>query len=199
MVTTDKRVDSYLQKAPDFAKPILNELRAVIHAACPDVVETMKWSRPAFDYKGLLCGMAAFKQHCTFGFWKHELVVGKTAKADEAWGSFGRMTTVKDLPSKAAMTKLIKKAMQLNDDGVSAPRAKTAAKAPASMHPDFKKALATNKKAQAQFDGLSPSCKREYLTWIAEAKRDETRQRRIADAISWIAEGKQRNWKYEKC
>lgn len=199
MVSIDKRIDTYIANAADFARPILTELRAAVHAACPDVVETLKWGKPSFDYKGLLCGMAAFKQHCTFGFWKHELVVGKTATSAEAWGSFGRLQTRAQLPSRAAMTRLIEKAMRLNDAGIKAPRQKTTPKAPVPMHPMLKKALAANAAARAQFARFSPSCQREYLTWIAEAKKDDTRARRVADAVAWIAAGKQRNWKYQDC
>lgn len=202
MVTRDPRVDTFLKRAPDFARPILTRLRAVIHAACPDVVETLKWGKPAFEYHGLLCGMAAFKAHCTFGFWKHDLVCGKSeagAKAGEAWGSFGRMTSVDDLPSDAAMKKLIKKAMALNEQGVKVTRRKAGTRPPIPMHPAFAKALAANPLAKEQFAAFSPSKQRDYLEWIADAKGEDTRQRRLDDAIAWIAEGKPRNWKYMKC
>jgi hypothetical protein len=199
MVTRDKRIDAYIEKSADFAKPILTELRAVIHAGCPDAVETLKWSHPSFEYKGILCGMAAFKQHCTFGFWKHELVVGKTGKAAEAWGGFGRILSVKDLPAKAEMKRLLQKAMKLNDEGVKVVREKKAPKKAVAMHPAFKKALAANAKARANFEEFSPSKQREYLEWIADAKADDTRERRLKDAIPWIAEGKSRNWKYMNC
>jgi hypothetical protein len=198
MVTRDKRIDAYIASAADFAKPILVQLRAAVHAGCPDVVETMKWSNPSFEHDGILCGMAAFKQHCTFGFWKHELVVGK-ARDDGAWGTFGRITDAKDLPSKSALARLVKKAAQLNEEGVKVARPKRAAKPPAPMHPEFQRALAANSKAKAQFAAFSPSKQREYLEWIAEAKAEATRQRRLDDAITWIAQGKPRNWKYMNC
>lgn len=199
MVTLDPRIDAYIAEAADYARPILAELRQRVHAACPDVVETIKWRNPSFDYRGLLCGMAAFKRHCAFGFWKHDLVVGKSAAAEAAWGSLGKLTSIADLPPKAAMAKLIKRAMQLNVDGVKAPRAKTAPKAAVKMHPEFQQALGKHARARANFAAFSPSCKREYLSWIAEAKQDATRARRIADAVAWIAEGKHRNWKYMNC
>jgi hypothetical protein len=195
MVTRDRRIDAYIDNAADFARPILIRLRSVVHSACPEVVETLKWRMPSFEYKGLLCGMAAFQQHCTFGFWKHELVVGKGERA--AMGSFGRITSLEDLPSKSELTRMVKKAMQLNDDGVKVVREKRAPKAIA-MHPALKKALAGNAKARTNFAAFSPSQKREYLEWIAEAKGDDTRQRRLADAVAWIAQGKPRNWKYVK-
>jgi len=199
MVNHDPRIDAYIRKSAAFARPILTELRARVHASCPDAVETLKWSHPSFEYKGILCGMAAFKQHAVFGFWKHKLVVEGDSKADEAMGSFGKLTSVADLPPKAKFAALVKKAMKLNDDGVQVVRDKTKKKKSIAMHPTFKAALAKNKKAQTHFDGFSPSGQREYLEWIADAKQDATRERRLATAIEWISEGKSRNWKYERC
>jgi len=200
MVTRDKRVDTYIEKAPEYARPILAHLRAVIHSACPDVVETVKWGKPSFDYKGMLCGMAYFKQHCAFGFWKHDLVVeGVKGKELEAMGSFGRLTSVADLPPKATLARYIKKAMKLNDEGVKVVRAKTVPKKAVPVHPAFKAALDRNPKAGRTLDAFSPSHRREYVEWIAGAKREETRERRIATAIEWLNEGKPHNWKYEKC
>lgn len=200
MVRKDRRVDAYITKAPEFARPILNHLRAVVHQSCPDVVETLKWGHPSFEYKGILCGMAAFKAHCAFGFWKHELVVGATGdKAREAMWSFGRLTKVADLPAKPALARFVKKAMKLNDDGVKVVRAKTAPKKPMPMHPTFKAALARHAKTRAVFEAFSPSAQREYLEWIGEAKSEDTRERRLAQAIEWISAGKKRNWKYENC
>lgn len=201
MATRDPRIDTYIDNAPEFAQPVLHHLRALIHAACPDVVETIKWRCPSFEYKGVLCGFAAFKQHCVFGFWKHELVVAAHDKASrEAMGSFGRLTSIKDLPSKAALTKFIKSAMKLNDEGVKVVRDKTTkGKQPVSMPPELKVALAKNKRARAAFEAFSPSHQREYMEWIGEAKGEDTRARRLAQAIEWMAEGKPRNWKYMKC
>ena len=189
-----------LRGSPSFAKPILTHLRAVVHGACPDVVETIKWRMPSFEYKGLLCGMAAFKQHCTFGFWKHSLVLGSvTAKEREAHGSFGKLTSLSDLPPKTVLARFIKKAMQLNVDGVPSPRDKSKPKKAARMHPEFEAALARNRRALATFEGFSPSHRKEYVEWVAEAKREETRRPRIATAIEWMAVGRARNWKYMNC
>jgi uncharacterized protein YdeI (YjbR/CyaY-like superfamily) len=200
MATHDPRIDAYIKKSAEFARPILTHLRAVVHEACPEVVETVKWKSPSFEYKGILCGMAAFKEHCAFGFWKHELVVeGSNGKEREAMGSFGRLTSVSDLPSKAVLKRYIKAAMKLNEDGVKVVRAKTRPKKPVALHPDFKSALAGNAKARAVFEAFSPSAKREYVEWIADAKADATRERRLAQAMEWIAQGKQRNWKYMNC
>ena len=199
MGTRDPRVDAYIAKSAAFAKPILTHLRGIVHDACPKVSETIKWSMPSFEYEGLLCGIAAFKQHCTFGFWKHALVVGDDAKAEEAMGSFGRIASLDDLPSKATLARYVKKAMKLNEQGVRMPREKAKPRKPIPMHPDLKRALAANRKASTAFDAFSPSHKREYLEWITEAKKEETRLRRVEQAVEWLAEGKPRNWKYMNC
>ncbi|MBI5364857.1 MAG: YdeI/OmpD-associated family protein [Planctomycetes bacterium] len=199
MGTRDPRIDAYIEKAAPFARPILVHLRAVVHSACPKVVETVKWGSPSFEHAGLLCGMAAFKQHCAFGFWKHDLVVEGDTKAKEAMGSFGRITSVKDLPSKATLARYVKKAMQLNADGVKVVRKKTVPRRPIPVHPEFAAALARNKKASATLAGFSPSQQRDYLEWIATAKQDATRARRIETAVEWLAQGKPRNWKYMDC
>lgn len=200
MVTRDPRIDAYIKKAAPFARPILTHLRAVVHEACPDVVETLKWSSPSFEHKGILCGMAAFKAHCVFGFWKHSLLFdGVDEKARTAMGSYGKLVSLDDLPSKTEMKRLVKKAMKLNEDGVKAPRDKTPKKKPPSMPRELEAALGKNKKARAVFDAFSPSHQREYMEWIGEAKGEDTRQRRLETALEWIAQGKPRNWKYMKC
>jgi uncharacterized protein YdeI (YjbR/CyaY-like superfamily) len=199
MGTTDKRIDAYIAKARPFAQPILERLRAMIHATCPEVVETLKWRHPSFEYRGLLCGMAAFKAHAAFGFWKHDLVVGKDGSAREAMGSFGRITEVSELPSKGVFARHMKVAMRLNEDGVQVERKKTRPKAPIAMHREFAAAMAGSRKAQATYASFPPSAQREYLEWVADAKSDDTRARRIAQAVEWMAQGKRRHWKYEKC
>jgi len=202
MPTTDKRVDAYIAKSADFAKPILTELRAIVHEGCPDVEETIKWRMPTFMYKGMLCGMAAFKQHCAMGFWKGRLIVDpKQNKSLEAMGQFGKITSVKDLPPKRVLLGYVRQAVELNEQGVKSPtRSKPSTERKEVIVPDyFAAALKKNKKAQAAFDGFSYSHRKEYVEWITDAKADETRQRRIATALQWLAEGKSRNWKYVKC
>jgi uncharacterized protein YdeI (YjbR/CyaY-like superfamily) len=195
----DPRVDAYIGKSADFAKPILTHLREVMHSACPDVEETIKWSMPHFDYNGALGGMAAFKKHCAFGFWKGALVTGDDAKSKEAMGSFGCITKVSDLPPKATLAGYVKKAMKLNEENVPRPKSKTAKPRKEIPVPAyFAAALKKNRKAQAAFDAFSPSHRWEYLEWITEAKQTATRERRMAQAIEWIAEGKSRNWKYQR-
>ena len=199
MGSRDKRIDAYIAKSADFAQPILARLRALVHETCPDVVETLKWSHPSFEYKGILCGMAAFKQHAAFGFWKHEQVVGKDSKAKEAMGSFGCLKTVADLPSKKAFAGFMKTAMRLNDEGIVAVRRKTAPKPKPVMHAELRAALARNGKAQKSFDGFPPSAQREYMEWVSEAKGEDTRARRVKQSVEWMAQGKRRNWKYANC
>ena len=200
MVTKDPRVDAYVEQAADFAKPILRHLRATVHAACPDVVETIKWGHPQFEYKGPFCGMAAFKAHAVFGFWKHALVVtDDDGRSKEAMGGFGRLTSVADLPSKAALARYLKKAIALNDQGIKVPRTKTGPRKPVRTPKELTAALATNAKARATWEAFSPSHRREYAAWIAEAKGADTRQRRLDTTLAWLAEGKKRNWKYERC
>lgn len=197
MPTIDPRIDAYIANSAEFAQPILTHLRQLVHAACPEVEETMKWSAPHFGYKGMLCHMASFKAHCAFGFWKGSILFPDVEK--ESMGHLGRITSIKDLPSKKELTAYIKQAMKLNEEGVKAEaKPKTAPKELAV--PDyFAAALKANKAAQRTFDAGSPSFKREYVTWIVEAKAEATRLRRMEQAIEWLAEGKARNWKYEKC
>ena len=195
----DPRVDAYIAKSAEFARPILTHLRSVVHEACPDVEETIKWSVPAFDYKGPLCGMAAFKQHCSFGFWKGPLVVGKEG-SDSPMSQFGRLTAISDLPPKKILADYIRKAMELNEQGIKVPgRVRTVKKArPLAVPTDLRSALKKNKAAQTAFEAFSPSHRNEYIEWITEAKQDATRTRRIGQAIEWISKGKSRNWKYER-
>lgn len=197
-MSRDPRVDAYIESKAEFARPILLHLREVVHAACPDVEEAIKWSMPGFMYKGRpLANMAAFKAHAAFGFWQTtQLIEG--GRSEGAMGSFGRITKVDDLPPRAELEDLIKAAMALIDEGVKPVRTKTV-KAEIPMPDDLAEALAQNHAASATYDAFAPSCKREYLEWVTEAKRPETRAKRVAQAVEWMAEGKKRNWKYEAC
>lgn len=206
MPATDKRIDAYIDKSAEFAKPILNHLRELIHKGCPDVEETMKWSFPHFQYKGaILCSFASFKQHCVLAFWKGTLLKDpggwlgeRKAQGGEAMGQFGRITNLKELPPGKVIIDFVRQAMKLNEEGVKLPPKE---KKPAGelVVPDyFLSALKRNKKAQTAFDKFSTSMKREYVQWITEAKTEETRQKRMDTSIEWISEGKGRNWKYER-
>ena len=191
----DPRVDAYIGKAPDFARPILIHVRSLVHAVVPDVEETMKWSVPHFDYKGVLCGMASFKQHCNLIMWKGALIPGGDGR--DAKGQFRNITSLSDLPPDKTMKALLRKAAELNEEGVKTPRT-AKPKKPLTVPAELKRALRKNKKAAAAFQKFPPSHKREYAEWISEAKGADTRQRRVETAVEWIAEGKSRNWKYER-
>src|SRR5688572_4265457 len=195
MSERDPRIDAYIARAAPFAGPILEHLRTLVHRGCPEVVETIKWSMPAFDHQGPFCSMAAFKEHATFGFWRAELVV-PGAKSMAPMAQFGRLTSLEDLPPDAEMLGMIRKAAALNEAGVKAPPRPKRAKAPIPMPADLAAALKKNAKARATFEGLSPSHRREYLEWITEAKTDATRQKRLATTLEWLGQGKPLNWRY---
>ena len=198
MSSQDRRVDAYIARSADFARPILAEIRTRVHAACPQVEETIKWGMPSFVHAGgILCQMAAFKRHVSFGYWKHALVMGEAER--DGMGSYGKMASAADLPPNATMQADLGKAMRLNEEGVKPERRKAAAKPPPETPSDLATALLKNKAAKATFDAFPPGCKREYIEWIVEARRDETRAKRLAQAVEWMAEGKRRNWKYERC
>lgn len=196
-MSTDSRVDDYIAAAAPFAQPVLEHLRAVVHAACPEVTETLKWRMPFFDYRGRpLCMMAAFKQHCGFGFWQPD------AKSDgaEGMGQYGRLTAVGELPPRRELIAAVKAAMRRIEAGAPSPRSRAAAKAkPAPTVPDDLAAafaLRQHAVAKRNFTAFSPSAQREYTDWITEAKTAATRAKRLATTLEWLAEGKHRNWKY---
>jgi uncharacterized protein YdeI (YjbR/CyaY-like superfamily) len=197
----DPRVDAYIAKAAPFARPILNQLRKLVHTGCPTVEEDIKWGAPFFMYRGVLCSMAAFKQHCTFGFWKGTLMKGLTSRGTsmDAMGQLGRIESLADLPSDEFLIAQVREAMRLNETRAKAPtKHKPKAKTPLVVPKYFQAALKKNRKAAATFASFTPSHKREYVEWITEAKTDATRQKRLAMAIQWLAEGKSRNWKYAR-
>lgn len=202
MATYNKQIDAYIAKAAPFAQPILEHLRDLVHRASPDLQETIKWGFPHFEYKGVVCSFAAFKQHCSFGFWKGSIMedpqgilnaVGKTAM-----GHMGRITSLDDLPADKVLIQYIKKAIQLNEDNVKIVKAKPKLGAKVKVPAFFLTEIKKNKKALAAFEAFSNSHKKEYVEWIEEAKTDATREKRMETAIEWIAEGKVRNWKYMK-
>jgi uncharacterized protein YdeI (YjbR/CyaY-like superfamily) len=197
---TDPRIDAYIARQADFARPILEHLRAAVHSACPEADETMKWSMPHFLYKGqMLAGMAAFKAHATFGFWRAREVLGQTGAERDAMGQFGRLTSISDLPPDDVLAALIREAVAVTDAGPRPSRPKPPARADLATPRELEAALDANPAARAAFDAFPPSGRREYVEWVVEAKRPETRDKRIAQAVEWMAEGKRRHWKYEKC
>jgi len=203
MAATDKRIDAYIAKSADFAKPILTHLRELVHKACPDATETVKWGMPFFEYNGKpLCNMAAFKAHCSFGFWNAAQMKDANDKLQVkdrgAMGNFDRITALKDLPADKAITAYVKEAATLIEKGVKKPVAKKSSKPELPAPAELTAAIKKNKKALATFEGFSPSHRREYIEWITDAKSDATREKRIATTVEWLEEGKSRMWKYQK-
>ena len=199
MATSDPRIDAYIRKAPPFAQPILTLVRDAVHAGCPDVEETVKWSVPSFDYKGPLCTMAAFKAHARLVFWKSSLLAsaGADPGAVAAVAKVERLTSAADLPARRALISLVRAASALNEQGVKLPREPRSKKPPVRVPADLMAALKKVPKALAAFQSFPPSHKREYVEWIVGAKQDDTRARRIAQAIDQIRQGKSRNYKYQ--
>ncbi|WP_395613613.1 YdeI/OmpD-associated family protein [Allosphingosinicella sp.] len=197
---TDPRIDAYIDtRIGDFARPILTHLRAVMHEACPEGEETLKWSHPSFMYKGkILASFAAFKAHAAFGFWSGNQVVDTSGAEATAMGQFGRLTSLADLPDRKTLIALTHKAMKLIDEGVKPERSKSV-KPPFTVPQDLQAAIEAAPMAKATWAGFPPSCQREYVEWVTEAKRDETRTKRLNQTIEWLTEGKKRNWKYENC
>ena len=196
MAKTDARIDAYIDNAEEFAKPILKHLRGLVHQACPDVQEAVKWSMPFFTLGGKnLANMEAFKEHAAFGFWEGLGV--QTPKADEAMGHFGRIRSLDDLPDQKELVAMIRSVAERLRANTSTSK-KTKPK-PVKVPPlpaDFAKAIAANTDAQKTYDGFSPGYRRDYIIWVTEAKRAETRLKRMATAVEWMAEGKDLNWKY---
>ncbi len=203
MPTTDPRVDAYIKKAAPFAQPILIKLRKLIFQACPDAVETIKWSFPNYEvYDAMLCSMAAFKEHCSFGFWKAALLKDPDDilhLADKnAMGHFDKLVSVKNLPADRILISYLKEAALLNKNKIKLEKPKSAPKKELPVPKPLAAALKKNKKASAVFDAFSPSNRREYIEWLDEAKTEDTLNKRLATTIGWLEEGKSRNWKYKK-
>lgn len=195
-------VDRYIANAAPFARPILERLRDAYHAAHPDVTETIKWGVPFFEYKGVLGNMAAFKQHVGWGFWKAELMPDPhgilAAPGEHAAMGGSRITSIEQTPSEEVLVAYVREAIRLNEEGVKRDRPKKAPQAEATVPDDLAAALRATPAAQHAFESFPPSHRREYVQWITEAKQPPTRARRITQAVEWMAEGKSRNWKYER-
>ncbi len=197
----DLRVDAYISQSADFAKPILRHLRELVHKACPEVEETIKWSRPHFLRERMLCSMGSFKTHCAFGFWKGDLFLDeKSMKAKtHSMGNLGRIKTITDLPPDDELIGYVQKAVELNKAGVATPQAtRSQTKEPRDLAVpvDLESALKENREAFATFHAFSYSHKKEYVEWLTEAKTEQTREKRVRTTIEWLSEGKPRNWKY---
>lgn len=196
------KVDEYIEKSQDFAKPILNYLREVVHEFCPDCEEAIKWKFPTFMYKEkILCSVVSFKQYCSMGFWLHDEI--KTLREIDTkvektnMFSLGKITKIEDLPPKPQLKKIIQEAVELTDMGVKLKKA-APSKVEIEVPEYFQNALNKNKKALEIFGKASPSFRKEYITWILDAKTETTRNKRMEQALEWISEGKGRNWKYER-
>ncbi len=222
MTSPNPRIDAYIEKARPFARPILHHVRTLVHEAAAEagveIDEQVKWGMPSFEYEGLMCGMAAFKGHCALSFWKEAILfagaaggaadaagpVPDAALRSQAMGQFGRITSLEDLPPDAVIRGFVREAIRLNAEGVKVPPAtgsgagRGTARPEVPLHEDFRTALEARPDVLEAFEAMAPSRRREYAEWIAEARRDATRAKRIATAVEWIAEGKSRNWKYER-
>lgn len=198
----DHRIDAYIEKSADFAKPILNHIRKLIHQASPNILETVKWGFPHFDYKGTICSMASFKEHCAFGFWKSSLLPDPynilKKEASDAMGQLGRITSISNLPEDDVFISYIQEAIALNEKGIKVSKKPEPIKTPVDVPGDFLEILNNYPIAKSNFENFSNSHRKEYILWFEEAKTDATRSKRIATAIEWLTEGKGRNWKYER-
>ena len=197
----DPRVDVYIAKAEPFARPILKHLRKVVHAGCPEVEETIKWSMPHFDYKGIFVGMAAFKGHCAFGFWREaSLALGGNGEESDSMGQFGRITSIADLPDEKTLISYVRKAAALKDAGVKKPatRKARAKSTPLEVPDDLANRLKKNATARKTWEAFSTSHRREYIEWLTGAKRAETREKRLETTIEQLAEAKPLHWKYQR-
>ncbi len=203
MLKKDERIDNYIEKSQPFAKPILLHIRELVHEACPQVEETMKWSFPHFDYKGMMCSMASFKEHCSFGFWKASLMKDEAKLFNigerDGMGHFGKIASLADLPTDDVMLEYIREACKLNDEDVKLPSKPKKEQKELIVPQELLEALAKNEAAAKTFDAFPYSAKKEYAEWIRDAKSDATRDKRLATTIEWLAEGKRKNWKYENC
>jgi len=198
-VSRDPRIDAYVAKAQPFAQPILEHVRTRVHAVLPDVEETVKWSMPAYTLGGkIVLITAAFKAHLALNFWRGQELRGNGANAD-AMGQFGKIKSLADLPPDKELDRLIREAAELAKSAPAPRKTKHAPKPASELHPEFAAALANAPEAKAVLDSFPPSAQRDYVEWIADAKQDATRQKRIATAIEWLGEGKRRHWKYQNC
>jgi uncharacterized protein YdeI (YjbR/CyaY-like superfamily) len=199
----DKRIDQYIEASPEFAKPVLHHLRTLVHQACPEVEEKIKWGFPHFDYKGVYTSMAAFKVHCAFNFWKVKLMADPHRlfgeKDERAMGNFGRILTLSDLPSDEILMEYLLEAKKLNDQGLKVTPKKPSEKEKTELvvPEGLQSALSKNLAAQVFFDKFSYSQRKEYIMWVNEAKTEDTRAKRIGTTVELVAEGKTRNWKYK--
>jgi hypothetical protein len=151
--TKDPRIDVYIANSAEFARPILTHLRKLIHTACPEVVETIKWNNPAFEHKGLLCGVAAFKHYCGFGFWKQDLLFPEKGRSMR---EFGRFATLADLPKDSVFLGYIRKAVALNEAGNQSARAQIETQTPGRRARLFSHGAQEKQKSAGHVRGVQP-------------------------------------------
>ena len=190
---TDPRIDAFIAKSAPFAQPILTHLRALVHRALPEAEETIKWSMPHFTVNGKnVAGLGSFKAHAAF-------IIHGDGRQGEAMGQYGKLASLADLPDEAALIAKLHDARDRLTSGAKQPKLKSPPREKLQMPDEFAEALAQNPQASVTYDGFAASHQRDYLEWVTEAKRPETRSKRIAQAVEWLAEGKKRHWKYESC
>lgn len=202
MGTRDKRIDACIDEAEPFARPVLRKIRTLIHEGCPDIEETIKWGAPSFGYKGMLGGMASLSKHVSYGFWKARIMQDPEGILKSAPGASNfsfKASSIKDLPPDKTLLAYVKEARRINDEGLKAPAKKRKPKKTIEVPDYFQKALNKNKTAKATFESFPYSRRRDYVEWLTSAKREATRDKRMATAVEWLAEGKSRNRKYENC
>lgn len=198
------QLSAYIARAAPWARPILERIRRVVRKACPDIQERLKWNVPSFEKNGMVVGMAAFKAHVAFGFWRaKELDDPAGILRGKGKASFmgERVTDVSQLPADDILIDYIRRAVALNARRASEPRKPSTPRKPrpeAAVPSDLADALRKNAKARAAFEAFPPSHRREYIEWIEEAKQDRTRARRLATTLEWLTQGKDRNWKYRR-
>lgn len=197
-------VDAYIEKALPFARPILTKIRKAIHKACPEIKESIKWGMPSFDFHGPIAGMASFKAHCAFFFWKAPLLDDpegylqkRAAEGGSAMGNFGKITSLSELPPEKVIIGFVKQSMQLNEKGIKVPRKKAALVKEPEVPVDLSALLKKNKVARQTFDAFPPSHRKEYIEWINEAKTEATRMKRTLATFELLKAGKSLNWKYQ--
>lgn len=197
-MSRDARIDAYLDRAQPFAQAILTRVRERVHAVLPEIEETVKWSAPAYTLGGkIILITAAFKSHAAINFWRGQEI--RDGANEDGMGQFGKLKSIGDLPPDGELDALIRKAAELAHSAPTPRKTKHQPKPAPEMHPDFAAALDRSAKAKAALESFPPSARRDYLEWVADAKQDDTRAKRIATAVEWLSEGKRRNWKYEKC
>lgn len=193
MAKLEPRIDDHIAKAGAFARPILEHFRALVHKTIPECEEAIKWGMPHFTLGGRnLAGMAAFKKHVSI-FFHHDEQPGGT-------GKFRQIAAMEDLAEDSLIEERLRAAVERLSSAAAQPRTKAAAapKPVPDMPSAFSQALIAAA-AMDRFDMMAPGYRREYIEWVADAKTDATRDKRIAQAVEWIGEGKHRNWKYQKC